>query len=245
MLIYCHAGCQTVDVLAAIKMSMRDLFDDRNGATLRLHRTAAAFTDPQTRSFYQRETPRPDLFDGDLIGDAIIVYIPEGEKDVLAIEAAGGVAVCSAMGAGKADKADWSVLKDKHAIIIADKDEPNKAAAAGRDHAIQVAGLLDGIAASVRIVEAAVGKDAADHIAAGKTLDEFVDAEWCNHGDELPDHESPLETQDDSRPLFPSPTAPLDVARKLYRQYRIGGNGLRTLLAWRGGWMYWEDDALV
>ena len=89
-------------------------------------------------------------------------------------------------------------------------------------------------------MEAAVGKDAADHIAAGKTLDEFVDAEWCNHGDELPDHESPLETQDDSRPLFPSPTAPLYVARKLYRQYRIGGNGLRTLLAWRGGWMYWE-----
>jgi archaellum biogenesis ATPase FlaH len=34
--------------------------------------------------------------------------------------------------------------------------------------------LLDGIAESVQIVEAAVGKDAADHIAAGKTLDELV-----------------------------------------------------------------------
>jgi putative DNA primase/helicase len=44
----------------------------------------------------------------------------------------------------------------------------------------------------------------------------------------------------DDRPLYPAPTAPLDVARKLYSRCRIGGNGPRTLLAWRGGWMRWE-----
>jgi putative DNA primase/helicase len=53
-------------------------------------------------------------------------------------------------------------------------------------------------------------------------------------------HEPPLETRVARRPLFPPPSAPLDVARKLYSQYRIGGNGMRTLLAWRGGWMHWE-----
>jgi hypothetical protein len=37
--------------------------------------------------------------------------------------------------------------------------------------------LLDGIAASVEIVEAAVGKDAADHIAAGYALHEFVNVQ--------------------------------------------------------------------
>jgi hypothetical protein len=111
------------------------------------------------------------LFHADKIGDAQTVYVPEGEKDIEAIELAGGAAVCSAMGAGKAHKFDWSPLRDKHVIVIADKDKP------GRDHAAQVAELLDGIAASVRIVEAAVGKDAADHIAAGKALDEFVDIE--------------------------------------------------------------------
>jgi putative DNA primase/helicase len=42
------------------------------------------------------------------------------------------------------------------------------------------------------------------------------------------------------RPLYPPPSAPLDAARKLYSGYRIGGNGLRTLLAWRGGFMHWE-----
>ena len=30
------------------------------------------------------------------------------------------------------------------------------------------------------------------------------------------------------------------MARELYKQYLIGDNGLRTLLAWRGGWMHWE-----
>jgi putative DNA primase/helicase len=58
--------------------------------------------------------------------------------------------------------------------------------------------------------------------------------------DELGNHEPPLETRVDSRPLFPPPSAPLDVARKLHSRYRIGGNGLRTLRAWRGGWMHWE-----
>lgn len=48
-----------------------------------------------------------------------------------------------------------------------------------------------------------------------------------------------LETQPD-RPVFPPPSAPLDVARKLFAGYRLGGDGLRTLRAWRGGWMRWD-----
>lgn len=52
--------------------------------------------------------------------------------------------------------------------------------------------------------------------------------------------ESPPETLAVDRPVFPPPTAPLDVARKLYARYRIGGNGMRTLLAWRGGFMHWQ-----
>jgi putative DNA primase/helicase len=40
-------------------------------------------------------------------------------------------------------------------------------------------------------------------------------------------------------PVFPSPTAPLDVARVLFAaHYKVGG--MRTLLAWRGGFMRWE-----
>lgn len=111
------------------------------------------------------------LFHANRIGDATTVYVPEGEKDVEVIEAVGGVAVCSAMGAGKAHLFDWSPLKGKHAVIITDKDDK------GRQHAAEVAAILEPIAESVQIVQAAVGKDPADHIAAGKTLDDFVEVE--------------------------------------------------------------------
>jgi putative DNA primase/helicase len=40
------------------------------------------------------------------------------------------------------------------------------------------------------------------------------------------------------RPLYPPPTAPLEVARKLYAKHRqLGG---RTLVCWRAGWMRWH-----
>jgi putative DNA primase/helicase len=55
-----------------------------------------------------------------------------------------------------------------------------------------------------------------------------------------PDDPGPLEppAEDDSRPQFPAPSAPLDVARKVYLNHR-DVNGARTLVAWRGGWMRW------
>jgi hypothetical protein len=100
-----------------------------------------------------------------------VAYIVEGEKDTHAIEAAGGVATCNPGGAGK-----WQPTYSKHlagireAVIVADKDDP------GRAHAAQVAERLRGIP-SIRIVEAAEGKDAADHLAAGFGLDDFIPLE--------------------------------------------------------------------
>jgi hypothetical protein len=167
VLIHCHAGCPTDDILTAIGWAKADLFDNHTGADYRypggrlVHRTPGK-TFPQSGNKTDRS-----LFHADTLGDAALVYVTEGEKDVLAIEAAGGAAVCSAMGAGKADKFDWSPLAGLDVVIVADRDEP------GRRHAGQVAGLLADIAASVRTVVAAAGKDAADHIAAGYGLDEF------------------------------------------------------------------------
>ncbi|MGV0618168.1 toprim domain-containing protein [Mycolicibacterium elephantis] len=168
VLVHCHAGCQTDDVLAAVQLEMRDLFDNRRESVYeypdgrRVHRT------PDKRFFQKGDTKGTALYRADRIGTAETVYLCEGEKDVLAVESVGGAAVCSAMGAGKSHRFDWTPLRGKHAVIVADKDEP------GRKHAAQVAELLDGIAASVAVVEAATGKDAADHIAAGRTLDELV-----------------------------------------------------------------------
>jgi HK97 family phage major capsid protein len=170
----CHGGCDYQDVLSALGMSPPDLFDDDGMRGIYAPKRDYGYPCGRVvhrkpdKSFPQSNTKGNSLFHADRIGDAQTVYWPEGEKDVEAIEAVGGVAVCSAMGAGKADLADVSPLRGKHVIVVADKD------GAGREHARQVAELLTDVAASVRIVEAADGKDAADHIAADKTLDEFV-----------------------------------------------------------------------
>ncbi|MCD2099617.1 DnaB-like helicase C-terminal domain-containing protein [Rhodococcus qingshengii] len=96
------------------------------------------------------------------------VFLTEGEKDVHAIEAAGGIAACTAMGAGKAKMFDFTPLRGGTITIVADKDE------AGEKHAREVAATLLGLDCTVSIVNAAEGKDAADHIAAGNLLDGFI-----------------------------------------------------------------------
>lgn len=92
------------------------------------------------------------------------VYIVEGEKDVHAVEAAGGVATCSPQGAGKwrqLDPAAIEHLRGADVTIVADRDGP------GYAHARDVRASLQGIAASVEVRVAASGKDAADHLAGG------------------------------------------------------------------------------
>jgi Toprim-like len=96
------------------------------------------------------------------------VWIAEGEKDVHALEAAGVTATTSPMGAGKWRAAYGRHLAGAQVVIVADNDQP------GITHARDVAAKLDGVAASVSIVTAAAGKDAADHLAAGLGIGDFI-----------------------------------------------------------------------
>src|SRR4051794_9093694 len=133
---HCYAGCSIEDIAAALNMTMSDLFDD---AKLRAAWAPSRdYTYPGGRRVHRKPNKQfpqsgniadRSLFHADRVGDATTVYVPEGEKDVENIEAVGGTAVCSAMGAGKADKFDWSVLQEKFVTIIADRDGP------GRQHA--------------------------------------------------------------------------------------------------------------
>lgn len=210
VVLHCHAGCDTADVLAAIGLGTTDISarnrEDRqpDGEWMPGNRKAAAvydYTDERGRLLFQvlRSTDKhfsqrhPDSakqsgWAWNLAGvtrvpyrlprvrkaatgkvDGRIVYIVEGEKDVHAIEAAGAVATCNPGGAGK-----WLPGYGKHldgireAVIVADRDEP------GRAHAAQVAERISGHVTHARVVEAAEGKDAADHLAAGHGLDDFI-----------------------------------------------------------------------
>jgi hypothetical protein len=114
----------------------------------------------------------PELLRAVAAGDP--VWIVEGEKDAEAMHAAGYVATCNPMGAGKWRDEFRADLEGADVRIVRDKDEP------GHKHARQVAESLLGIAESVRVVEAKEGKDAADHLAAGFGVDDFVEVyELC------------------------------------------------------------------
>lgn len=110
----------------------------------------------------------------DAVHDGTPIWICEGEKDVHALEARGIVATCNPGGTGQGWRTEYGeALRDAEVTIVADADAP------GQKHARQVAAMLDGIATRIRIVEAAVGKDAADHLAAGRAVEEFVET-WTS-----------------------------------------------------------------
>jgi putative DNA primase/helicase len=198
VLLHCHTGCNPADIVAAMGLTMGDLFNG-NGKSGKPEIVATyAYTDADGKLLYQvvRVSPkdfrqrRPDGNGGWVwkLGDAPrvlyrlvevvaavsrgdIIYVCEGEKDADAIVAAGAIATCNAGGAGKWRDEYSQALMDAKVVIVADKDVP------GRKHAEAVRVSLARHGVEARVVEAAEGKDAADHLAAGKGLEDFVEAE--------------------------------------------------------------------
>jgi hypothetical protein len=208
VLMRCHAGCDTDDVLAALGLTRADLFDGPPERPERDDWTPWADRCPckpvarypyvdeagvllyevvrgEHKEFAQRR-PDPSSRSGWRwsLGDARrvlyrlpqvlaapdpeVIWVAEGERDVHALVDAGEVATCNPGGAGKWRDEFATVLAGRDVLIVADRD------AAGREHARQVAGSLSGAARTCWIVEAAVGKDAADHLGAGLGITDFV-----------------------------------------------------------------------
>jgi 5S rRNA maturation endonuclease (ribonuclease M5) len=193
----CHKGCATDVILEALGMSAADLRDEPSGGNRGFQVVAEyRYTDERGELLFVKERRVPKDFRlrrpggqwglGDVrrvlynlpaVLDAMArgqpVYVVEGEKDADAIGRAGAVATCNFEGAAKdGQRPKWrseygDVLRGAVVIVVADKDE------AGYAHAAAIRADLGGKAASVTVVEAAEGKDAADHLAAGRGLDEF------------------------------------------------------------------------
>ncbi|MEJ7725553.1 MAG: hypothetical protein WKH47_00880 [Actinomycetes bacterium] len=73
----------------------------------------------------------------------------------------------SPMGAKSWGRVDTSPLDGAHVVVVPDKDD------AGRKYLTDVLTSLQGTTASIRVMHAKVGKDAADHVAAGHGLDDL------------------------------------------------------------------------
>jgi 5S rRNA maturation endonuclease (ribonuclease M5) len=172
-LIYCHAGCETVDVLAALDLTMADLYDTRRGADY-VYDNGRVVHRNLDKTFPQRNTENPpELYRLAKVKAAVAagrtVFVVEGEKDVHALEAIGVTATTNPMGAGKWPKVDASPLHGaRKVVIIADRDRK------GAQHASDVLVSLKEHVDQIEVVQAKRGKDAADHIAAGLGVEDFA-----------------------------------------------------------------------
>ena len=253
ILLHCTMECPPDRVMAAMGRGRADMFDAGiRGAFYtypggRIVQRMANLDANGKKKFVQTgNKDDTSLYRSDRItDDTQIVYVVEGEKDVLALEWADpdAVAVTSPQGAKSAHKFDWSLLKGKDINIVGDRDKE------GRGYVDAVVKQLNGSAASITLLQARIGKDAADHIAAGLGLDDFDDfapdervpAADSDYPDDDDDDAPMLDLPDDlygKEFKCAEPSAPFDVARRLYRPFRA--DDARTLLAWRGGWMRWH-----
>jgi RecA/RadA recombinase len=204
VLLHCFAGCAFADIVRAAGVGERDLFppEDRDGKrevaryayndeagrelfhvrryvpkTFRPYRPGAAFPgiDGVRRVLFRL----PETIEA--VGAGRVVYLPEGEKDVLALVGLGLDATTAPGGAA----APWieaysETVRDARVVIVADKEK------AGRDRATKVATLLHGVAASVRVVEVPIGKDSSDWIAAGAMREDFENLSATDPGADVP-----------------------------------------------------------
>lgn len=225
LLVHCFADCATADVVEALGLRMGDLFstqyayDDGRTVTRSYGRdgskTFRQSGNTKARpSLYRLAKVRPAVAQGE------VVYLCEGEKDVHALESVGAVATSAPMGASNVGKADFSPLAGAAVVAVVDRDE------AGAKWAATVAKLLP----DAELVTAATGKDAADHVAAGRGLDDFL----------------PYMPPTPAGVRSPNASPDWDAGAQVHRgqarfAYRLAATYQGRLLHVHGlGWHYWD-----
>lgn len=224
VLVLCSAGCSTEDVLADVGMSISDLFGrgrsvaatykytDENGASL------FEVVRYEPKGFAQRRPLKGGGHAWNLkgvrrvpyrlpavvkaIAQGLPIYFPEGEKDVHAIENAGGVATTTPGGAsGWRDEYAEALSGASEVIVISDVDADNPQKPGPR-LAMRKAEALERLGIKTTIVFPKAGNDAADHLAAGCGLDEwnpFVPAPDEDYERRVDRRASDLEVDRDAR----------------------------------------------
>lgn len=218
VVLHCHAGCPTEDVVAALGLTLADLYDeprekrndrpvkvaeypycDENGVLLytvvryapKTFRQYAADGTPSIKGVRRVPYRLPQVRAEAAAGGTVLVV--EGEKDVDNLAAAGVVATCNSGGAGK-----WTDDHTRHLrgageiVVVADRDEP------GRAHAAQVADSLQRAGIRYRVVEPGAGKDISDHLAAGLGFADLAPAESHPANPRIPAPSQPADHQSHS-----------------------------------------------
>jgi len=191
ILLYCHAGCQHNDVLAAVGLKKSDLFVDKdpqnrqkigtktydyrdaNGALL-YYKTRVDYNDGSKSFFFKQPNGTKGVkgvkrvpYNLPAVIEASTIYFVEGEKCANAIIEAERVATSLDSGA----KSKWlpeygEHFKDKTVIIIPDNDEP------GMMYAKRIAKQIPK-SRIVPLPELKPKEDIYDWLNAGHTMDEI------------------------------------------------------------------------
>jgi len=200
-LVHCHAGCSYGDICAALGALPSEFFAEGPGAPQAdwehpdaryVYRDEAGYEryevrrigwgkSKQIRPFHRvggrwkmglpadvRRVPYrlPELLAG--VADGAQVVKCEGERDADVAASLGCVAT-TAVGGAKKWRAEYDeCFAGADVLIVQHKDQ------AGQEDTAQVLAHLGPVARRVRVVEAAVGNDLADHVAAGLGIADLV-----------------------------------------------------------------------
>ncbi|MGW8506312.1 DUF3987 domain-containing protein [Streptomyces sp. CLCI03] len=197
--IYCQAGCPTEAVVAALGLTMADLFDeplqqrerpkvvaeypytDEHGEVLYLVRRIEPGYDGERKTFRQY---KPDKTPGvagirrvlyrlpEVLAAAAAggpVFVVEGEKDADNLRETGATATCNVGGAGKWHDDYTRALVGASEIIVI-RDRDEP----GAKHAATVVASVGAAGIPVRVLEPARGKDVSDHLAAGLGYEDLL-----------------------------------------------------------------------
>jgi predicted P-loop ATPase len=192
-LLYCHAGCEFADIMAAMGLDTKDAFPERKPEPQKSHIMATYdYHDADgtllyqavrlhPKNFYQRRPNGKDGWINNLGNVERILYrlpqllkapsdewvfVCEGEKSAEAIAGLGLVATTNSGGAGKWYAHYSRFLQGRRVCILPDADPQ------GENHAAQVASSLKDVAQQVRIVHlpaVTLKSDPHDWVSAGGT----------------------------------------------------------------------------
>jgi DNA-binding transcriptional ArsR family regulator len=189
LLLTCHAGCAFETILASVShgsnvsspiIAEYDYVDEGGRLLYQACRT-------EPKAFFQRKPDSQGGWDYKLNGTRRVLYrlpellaaapdrtvaICEGEKDVDRLRSIGAIATTNAGGASKWRGEYNESLRGRKIVILPDNDN------AGRKHAQEVAQSLNGIAASVKIVQLPglpEKGDVSDWLDAGNGIEELRD----------------------------------------------------------------------
>ncbi len=199
VLLHCHAGCESKDILRAISLTWKDLYPNEGHKISERSLKTYDYGDENGKLIHQKVRypnkkflhRRPDGSGGWIYNMKDVqrvpynlpiviatikagqsVYIVEGEKDADNLISLGLTATTNSGGAGKWTDSLSAYFKGATVIIVPDNDKPGKA------HALKVAKSLHGKAKVIKIVnlpELNDKEDVSDWLKAGNSKDDLIE----------------------------------------------------------------------